>query len=288
MGISSGGIVLTQLTAFLLKNYDWRTAWVVLGVLVLVVIVPLSLLLMRRQPEDLGLRPDGDPPPASATRTIDPPAPQRRSWRLPFPRPRQVEERDWTLGEAARTPALWLLVIAVNLSGLAMSTLTLHQVPLLQDRGLSVATAATVVTLFAVGSLTAKVLWGLASEFVPLRYLAALNFAGASLSIGILFNVHSAAAAFIYGGVAGFTMGAMPVVQNLLWPAYFGRASLGTIRGAVMPVGALATGFGPYLGGAVYDATRSYSLVLLALIVATASASLLMLLSRPPRAPEGM
>lgn len=162
-GISIGGITLTQLTAFLLAHYDWRTAWIVLGLLLMVVIVPMALLIMRRQPEDMGLRPDGDlseaerqASPARAARGPTPPA--RRRWRLPI-RPKQ-EERDWTLREVVCTPTAWLLVVASNLSGLSISTLTLHQVPLLQDRGLSVATAATVVTFFAVGSLTAKIVWG--------------------------------------------------------------------------------------------------------------------------------
>ncbi|MBI3953715.1 MAG: MFS transporter [Chloroflexi bacterium] len=283
MGISIGGITLTQLTAFLLGHYSWRSAWIVLGVLLLVVVVPLALWLMRRQPEDMGLRPDGDAEPGSTP--APPAAPAPRRWRLPLPSARKREERDWTLREAARTPALWMLLIATNLSGLAMSTLTLHQVPLLQDRGLSVATAAAMVTFFATGSLTAKLVWGLAAEFVPLRYLAALNFLGAAAAIGVLFNVHSATAALIYGGVAGFTMGAMPVVQSLLWPDYFGRASLGTIRGALAPIGALSSGFGPYLGGVLFDATGNYSIVLLSLIAATATAGVLMLLSRPPRAP---
>jgi len=291
-GISIGGITLTQLTAFLLAHYHWRTAWIVLGLLLMVVIVPLALLIMRRQPEDMGLRPDGDQSAAerqaSPSRAVSGPGSSARRgrwrWRLPT-RPKQ-EERDWTLREAVRTPTAWLLVVASNLSGLSISTLTLHQVPLLQDRGLSVATAATVVTFFAVGSLTAKIVWGLAAELVPLRYLATLNFLGAAAAMGLLFNVHSATAAFAYGAIAGVTMGAMPVVQNLLWPEYFGRAALGTIRGAFAPIGALSSGFGPYLGGALFDVTGSYSIALIIMIGATSTAAVLMFLARPPRVPK--
>ncbi|MBI3954144.1 MAG: MFS transporter [Chloroflexi bacterium] len=280
-GISIGGMALAQLSGFLLVHYQWRTAWVVLGVLLLVVVAPLALLLMRRQPEDMGLRPDGygEAPPR-------PPIPspgQRRRWRLPHRR--KIEERDWTLREAARTPALWMLVIAMSLSGLALSTLTIHTVPLLQDRGLSVAVTTTEVTFFALGALTAKVVWGVAAEFVPLRYLAAINYLGSTISLVILMNVHSPMAALVYGGVGGFTQGAMPVVQSLLWPDYFGRASLGTIRGAFAPIGALTSGLGPYLGGALFDATGSYSVLLMILVAAIAAAGGLMLVARPPKAP---
>lgn len=279
-GISIGGMALTQLTGFLLVHYQWRTAWVVLGVLLIVVVVPLALLMMRRQPEDMGLRPDGDDQ-APLRPNRPSPAPPRR-WRLSR---RRIEETDWTLREAARTPALWILVVAMSLSGLALSTLTIHTVPLLQDRGLSVATVTTEVTLFALGALSAKVVWGVATEFVPLRYLASINYLGSTISLVLLMNVHSHHAAWIYGAVGGFTQGAMPVVQSLLWPDYFGRASLGTIRGSLAPIGALSSGFGPFLGGALFDATGSYSLLLVILASAIAAAGVLMLLARPPQAP---
>ncbi|MSQ33146.1 MAG: hypothetical protein EXR60_01810 [Dehalococcoidia bacterium] len=120
---------------------------------------------------------------------------------------------------------------------------------------------------------------------MPLRYLATLNFLGAAAAMGILFNVHSATAAFAYGATAGVTMGAMPVVQNLLWPEYFGRAALGTIRGSFAPIGALSSGFGPFLGGALFDATGSYSIAIIIIIIATSAAAVLMFLARPPRAP---
>jgi MFS family permease len=282
MGISTGGMLLVQLSAFVIRGYGWRTAWIVLGLLVLAIVVPLALLLMRRQPEDMGLRPDGD----SDASPAPTPAGPRRRWRLPTPRKRQ--ERDWTLREAIHTPALWLLVVASNLSGLAMSTVTLHQVPLLQDRGLSLTVAAGGMTFFAMGSLTAKVIWGVVADYVPLRYLAALNFLGSAGIMGLLFSVNSASAAFIYGGVAGFIMGANPVVQSLLWPEYFGRAALGTIRGALMPLSALSSGFGPYLGGVLFDRTRSYGLLLAVLIGAAALAGLLILLARPPQAPASI
>jgi len=59
-GLPMGGAVLVPVTQFVISNYGWRGAWVVLGLLVWVLVVPLAALFMRRTPEDMGLRPDGD------------------------------------------------------------------------------------------------------------------------------------------------------------------------------------------------------------------------------------
>ncbi|MBI3954141.1 MAG: MFS transporter [Chloroflexi bacterium] len=295
-GISVGGATLTPITAFLIDGYGWRAAWVVLGLLVWAIIIPLALLVMRRQPEDMGLRPDGDveppkPPGRFGTGQALPaawegPRPGHDGWRVP--RRRKLAERDWTLREAARTPALWLMVAAMNLYGLAASTVVLHTVPLLQDRGMSAHTGAATLTFFALASLVGKVGWGVAAEFVSIRYLAALTFLGGGAAMGILFGAHTPGGAFVYGAVAGVTMGTFSLVQGLLWPEYFGRAYLGTIRGSLAPIGALSSGFGPYLGGVLYDATLSYTLMLVILIVAAVAAGGLILLASPPRAPHGV
>lgn len=292
-GISIGGATLTPFTAFLISGYGWRAAWIILGLLVWAIMIPQALLVMRRQPEDIGLRPDGDgdePRPPDLLGGGRPaawaPQPGRLSrW---MPRLRKIEERDWTLREATRTPSLWLLIAATNLFGLTAATVVLHTVPLLQDRGMSSHTGATVLTLFALASLVAKVGFGVAAGYVSLRYLAAFTFLGGGAAVGILFGVRTPAGAFVYGVLAGATMGTFSLAQGLLWPEYFGRASLGTIRGSFAPLGALTSGFGPYFGGALYDATGSYTIMLIVLTVAAVAAGGLILLARPPRAPRGV
>ena len=62
IGVSMGGFVIAPIAGLLVAEVDWRTAWIVLGVGMIVVLVPAGALLMRRQPSDVGLRPDGVAP----------------------------------------------------------------------------------------------------------------------------------------------------------------------------------------------------------------------------------
>jgi len=66
-GISAGGILFAPLAQYLIGAYGWRTAFAVLGVVVVALVLPPVAAFMRRDPADLGLLPDGEPPPKGAS-----------------------------------------------------------------------------------------------------------------------------------------------------------------------------------------------------------------------------
>ena len=62
IGVSVGGIIVAPIAGLLVANMGWRAAWLVLGVGMIVILTPAAALLMRRQPGDVGLVPDGSAP----------------------------------------------------------------------------------------------------------------------------------------------------------------------------------------------------------------------------------
>jgi sugar phosphate permease len=60
MGLGVGGTTIVPLTQFLISQVGWRDTWLYLGILSMVLIIPITSILLRRSPEDIGLRPDGD------------------------------------------------------------------------------------------------------------------------------------------------------------------------------------------------------------------------------------
>ncbi len=58
MGVSLGGIIITPLATYLVDELGWRAAWIWLGVLSFLLMVPVTWA-MRSRPEDYGLYPDG-------------------------------------------------------------------------------------------------------------------------------------------------------------------------------------------------------------------------------------
>ncbi len=103
---SSGGIiVMAPIVQLVITHWDWRAAWVVLaGVMFFVGVIP-SALIIRRQPEDLGLTIDGGTPVGEST---DPTRQDR-------------DEREWPLSEVTRTPAFWLILTSLFLVSTATS-----------------------------------------------------------------------------------------------------------------------------------------------------------------------
>ena len=65
LGIPIGAMLFVPLTQYLIDEVGWRMAWIILASMGVAVIVPLGAIFIRRQPEDMGLLPDGDIDPDS-------------------------------------------------------------------------------------------------------------------------------------------------------------------------------------------------------------------------------
>ena len=115
---------------------SWRTAWVALGIIVWVVaLLPTALLIIQR-PEDAGLRPDGD--------TDDGDAEEQASAAGGDPEP------EWTLKDAMKTPALWILAVGTGALFLMQAGINTNLAAYLQDEGLNVALAGFGIAINAI------------------------------------------------------------------------------------------------------------------------------------------
>jgi sugar phosphate permease len=272
-GINAGEAIMTPLIALLITAIGWRSTWIVMGLIPWVVIAPTSFLLMRRAPEDMGLRPDGDPPEEEPATTQTVPETGHRT---------SADEHVWTAGAAFRTPTLWMLIVATNLAAMSVSGVMVHQLPHLTDQGLSEGVAALSLTTYAIFAIPSKLAWGFMAEKFHIRYLAAVSMLGSALGLLILIRADSIGEAIAFGVVYGSTRGAWAVVQSLVWADYFGRHFLGTIRGFVMPLQMIAGIGGPIFAALAFDATKSYQLPFTVFVGTYILGALLVLATRPP------
>jgi sugar phosphate permease len=244
----TGLVAMPLIAHFVMQAADWRTAWVAIGVTVLLIgFVPTWVLHMRR-PEDIGQRPDGDP------------APQALAGRGASPA--FAAEPAYTRRQALRTPAFWLLSLFTLLVYPVQAGISLHQAPLLIERGLDPTVAATAVSTFALLSAIAGFAYGFWPRRVALRFALALVGLSLGASSVLMANVHSAALAYGAAALFGLGVGGLLTMLPIAWADYFGRASYGAIRGVALSVQVLAQAAGPVLSGALRDWTGNYAVSL--------------------------
>lgn len=264
MGLSAAGVLIPVPVALVIAHAGWRTAWLVVAAGTLLV-GGAATVVMRRRPEDHGLRPDGDPPVVTGAAGA--------AWE---------RERSFAAREAARTPAFWLLVVSTNLAGLALFGINLHLFAFLTDAGFAAGTAAWLLTYLYTLHTVAKPLWALVAERVHVRVCIAVCYFGGAAAVGVLLVSRSLTALLLFATVYGLTRGAQSFVTSLAWADYFGREAQGAIRGLASPFRFLAQAAGPVVGGVLYDITGSYAVAFVVFALAFATGGVIALAARPP------
>jgi MFS family permease len=245
MGISAGGVVIAPLAGWVIGQHGWRTGWVVLGLILLLIVTPVAGLLMRRSPEDVGMQPDGDPELSDSLATGTKSA---------------LSEYSFTLKQAIRTRELWMMVAIQSIMLMSLSPVLFHQVAYFLDKGIDLKTATSLATTLAFFAVVAKIPWGYFSEKVNVRWVMSLCLILSGLSLFIVVWADSLRMLYIYAALHGLTMGGAPTVMNVAWAVYFGRRHMGTIRGFVTPVGNIIGAFSPIYAGWAWSTETSYDM----------------------------
>jgi MFS family permease len=276
-GLGIGGIVLLPVTQWLIDGYGWRGTWRILALLFLVISVPSAALFLRRQPEDMGLRVDGDPPETSST-----------SGPHTSARGQPNGEVMWTVREAFRTGTMWKLVAVFALSGVAQGGSSFHRIPYFVEKGYDPLVVSWSFAADAGGAAATSLVAGWLADRVPTRFLAAASFSGFIIAILVMIHVSSVQMMFLSTIIFGSSVGIGMIVHTYIFAAYYGRAFLGTIRGIVMPINLLSAGLGAPLVGYLHDYSGSYLLAWWTLLGIYGCTALLMLTALPPRKTAGV
>ena len=255
----------------LISLVGWRDAWFVLGVFSLVLLVPLSFML-RTNPEDIGLLPDGD-------RDHAPGAPSEGG----RPRPSRVSEVSLTGRQALRSPAFWFIILAFALGGLGQQGFQSNWIPYLEGKGFAASTAAIAITVYGIFSVSARMLWGLLADRFQVRYLIVIQSLLTASSVLLLLYVIGPVMLFTFVVCFGLTMGGSFLLRPLIVANYFGRMHIGAITRYMRPFQATTTAIGPVVVALAYDAQGSYFWSFVAVMIGYASTAAVIMLAKPPR-----
>ena len=271
MAISSLGQVASRaafppLIHFLVGHWGWRTAWGGLGVIIWS-ITPIAFLA-RRNPESLGLNPDGrsSEPGKEDTSTSD----------------RSLQEVHFSLAEAMRTKSFWLLLLAGSSHSLISTALIFHMVSVVTSRGLDPSLAATVLSFMAPMSLAGTFAAGFLSDRVSNRFLLAISQGILTINMLWIFLLSNTWHALLFGGMLGLGGGFSMTTNAVIWPNYYGRKHIGSIRGLVSTCMVGFAALGPLPFGILFDMTGNYTTAILVFLAMPATCAAAALLARPP------
>jgi MFS family permease len=252
-GVGVASIVLFPWLQSLIARGGWRTACWTLGLLVLLLLAPLNLLV-RRRPEDLGLAPDGDASPA------DRPSASGRSSNVVDPAWVAV---DWTLARAMRTARFWWVALGYLTGLYAWYAVQVHQTKYLVEIGFSPTVAAWALGAVSLAGIPGQIGLGHLSDRIGREWVWMAGCAGFALCYAALLLLRETPSpALLYGmiatqGVLGYgvtsVIGAIPaeIFEGRHYGSIFGSLMLAAIGGGAV---------GPWVTGALHDATGSYAL----------------------------
>jgi sugar phosphate permease len=274
-GLGVGGVTMVPLLVFFQSAFGWRWAAVAAGLIIWGFGISLATLL-KRSPEQYGTLPDGDEPGQSPDHL-----PLHLGGKTSF-----GGIIDFTLGEALRTRAFWLLALGSSGFGMVITTIMVHQFAHMEE-GIGLARGSAAIVVVVIGALNSigRLLGGWLGDHWNKRLLAGWGPALSSISLLILAFATSFWETIAYAAIFGLMWGIAGAPTNSLRGEYFGRASFGKILGmanlAIMP-GLIG---GPVIAGWMQDELGNYKLIFTIFAIAGALSSLLILLARQPGLP---
>jgi MFS family permease len=264
-GISFGGIVFAPLSQYLIDHVGWRTAYAVLGSLVVVLVVPPVAAFMRRDPRDLGLWPDGMPPGEGSGPHGDP------VWLDDELR------RSLTPQAAIREPSFWLLAAAFALTMSGIAGTLLYQNSLLIDRGVDASHASLVLGATAAMGTLGKLGFGRLLDRFDQRRVAAACFLAQAAGVAVLWLGRGPVALGLYVILYGYAMGGNATLQASLIAEAFGRLHYGAVAARVSPFVVLSQAVAVPLTGYARDHFGSFGPALGVIVAVCLAAALLVL-----------
>jgi MFS family permease len=255
-GIGFGMLLLVPLVERFITLYGWRSTYVYLAVFVLLLVAPLNLILSRRSPADLNLKPDGDTDSGTADRS-------RPKMVLKIIDP-EWTNREWTLPRALKSIRFWLLMSAFICISAAYQGTLLHSVSAMVDAGLNRDTAAFYFGILGIAGSTGKILLGYLSDRFGRERIATL---GASIAITGIFCLIMTTRfigplPLLFALFFGLGYGAAaPLLPSISADIFFGP-SFGLIFAMIAIGGGIGGAIGSYFCGLLRDISGSYLLPL--------------------------
>lgn len=282
-GINLGGI-LVAVVALAITSFGWRTVAASMAIATWLFGFPVATM-MRHRPQPYGYLPDGD-----VLEESPPSRSPEKSWAKGEAQVSGTtsadESTDFTPRQALRTSAFWFLAFGHSFSLLIVGSVTIHEIPLLVDAGMSYGTAAGVLAFMTAVAFVGRISGGFIGDKVGRKPTLVASFVMMSAGIVVLATAQSLAQAGLFAILYGLGYGARGPLLVTLRGDYFGSRNFATIMGLSQPVLMLGSFLGPVAAGFAYDVQGDYRLVFTIIALVNLIGAVLLLFIRKPTLPQ--
>lgn len=279
-GLAVAGVL--PLIAWLISTQGWRMACFIGGIVMWVAGLPLAWFCVKQhRPEYYGLLPDG----ATAeenTKGISEMIEKGVRYAAEF------EEVEFTLRQATKTPAYWLLIVAGAGQGMLNSVFWIHCMPFLTDMGIDPLRAAVVMGMISLVGMPMRFIGGFGADHLKkdhLRFLMGGAYFIQAAGVTTFLLSQTIAVVYVFLILFYCGMGLSMPLNAIIRGRYFGRKGFGSIQGTSAMLLSPTSMLAPIYAGWIYDTTGSYIKAFALLAVLTALSAVIMSLIRPPRPP---
>lgn len=264
-GIGLGYFIIIPLTQYIISKAGWRAAFIILGSMMALVLVPLSALLLRNRPETMNLLPDGEA----------------------YPEGKEVKQQEtkgqegdgWTFLKSLKTFPFWFLSVSFGAVLLTINIPLGHQIAYLVDVGYKPSMAAFVFGLVGITSVPFRVIWGILCDHIGIARaytLATIILMASIFTILAIRETSQTWLPYIFALLYGASYGAAPVVISVSSSHFFPGKNFGVVFGFINLIAMALGAPGIWLGGYLFDLTGSYTSAFIVAFLGSAISCLLM------------
>ena len=242
-GEGLGTITMAPLSNFLIARFNWKTAYLIIGLITWAVVIPLSRLL-KKEPGEIGSLPDGVQAQEGGITGLNP----------------ETEGFGKTLAETLKTRGFWAVTGIWFFFSFCMSMLFTHIVPHLTDIGLSATEGAMIISIMGVARVVGMIGLGIIADRTGRKKIAVISTLVQAGAMVCLLWAQELWVFYIFAVIYGLGNGGLFSGVTSLLGDTFGLDRLGSILGLLEIGWGLGAGIGPLIGGFIFDTSSDYSL----------------------------
>ena len=271
--VGVGGAILVPLVGWGIDNHGWRAVAMVSGIGLLTVVWPL-VFTVRHRPEDVGLLPDGDKPNEITSGEIDEDGSTSN--------PSFVEEVEYTISEAFKTKAMWMLILGITLRFTSHTAVMVHLSPILEAQGMSTTKAGAAIGLLVLLSIPGRLVVGVIGDRFPKNKVVSVVLILQVAALIVLMSADTMFELYLFIVLWAAAYGA-GILNWAIVGDYFGRARFATLRGVMGLFYSGGAVVGPVYAGWVFDRDGNYTEAVTVFLLVTVLSVVVFWFCNPPK-----